>query len=86
MDLRDYLRHLGTEEARAEFAARCDISVGHLRNHAYGTRQAGAALCVALERESAGAMRRWDLRPNDWHLIWPELVGAAGAPELKQAA
>ena len=24
----------------------------------------------------------WDLRPNDWHRIWPELIGADGAPEV----
>ncbi len=25
---------------------------------------------------------RWDLRPNDWHLIWPELIGTDGAPKI----
>jgi hypothetical protein len=25
---------------------------------------------------------RWDLRPDDWHRIWPELIGAEGAPPL----
>lgn len=27
-------------------------------------------------------VRRWDLRPADWHRIWPELIGAEGAPVL----
>ncbi|WP_407058830.1 carph-isopro domain-containing protein [Ralstonia syzygii subsp. celebesensis] len=25
--------------------------------------------------EQRGIARRQDLRPNDWHLIWPELAG-----------
>jgi hypothetical protein len=28
---------------------------------------------------------RWDLRPHDWHLIWPELVDMTGAPEIAEA-
>lgn len=36
--------------------------------------------CSAIERATQGAVRRWDLRPADWHLIWPELIGAEGAP------
>lgn len=37
--------------------------------------------CAAIERATSGAVRRWDLRPDDWHRIWPELIGATGAPE-----
>ena len=32
--------------------------------------------------EAATGVRRWDLRPDDWHLIWPELVGTDGAPAV----
>ena len=31
--------------------------------------------CAAIERATAGAVTRRDLRPHDWHLIWPELIG-----------
>ena len=27
----------------------------------------------------------WELRPDDWHRIWPELIGAAGAPSTPEA-
>lgn len=27
---------------------------------------------------------RWHLRPNDWHLIWPELIGTPGAPTVPE--
>ena len=30
--------------------------------------------CVAIERATGGAVTRRDLRPDDWHLIWPELA------------
>lgn len=33
-----------------------------------------AANCVAIERATKGAVTRRDLRPDDWHLIWPELA------------
>lgn len=38
------------------------------------------ARCLDIERKNAHGIRRWDLRPNDWHLIWPELVHVDGAP------
>ena len=41
---------------------------------------------LAIERATDGAVVRWDLRPTDWHLIWPELVGTEGAPDLAQSA
>lgn len=28
--------------------------------------------CVAIERATGGAVTRRDLRPDDWHLIWPD--------------
>lgn len=40
--------------------------------------------CVDIERCTSGAVPRWHLRPKDWHRIWPELIGAEGAPELPQ--
>jgi DNA-binding transcriptional regulator YdaS (Cro superfamily) len=33
-----------------------------------------------IERVTHGEVRRWDLRPLDWHRIWPELKGTDGAP------
>jgi DNA-binding transcriptional regulator YdaS (Cro superfamily) len=33
--------------------------------------------CVAIERATGGAVTRRDLRPDDWHRIWPELVTEA---------
>lgn len=40
--------------------------------------------CAALEVITNGRLRRWDLRPNDWHAIWPELINARGAPPVPE--
>lgn len=41
--------------------------------------------CAAIEALTDGAVRRWDLRPEDWHRIWPELIGTAGSPAVPDA-
>ena len=42
--------------------------------------------CTDIERATSGAVTRRDLRPDDWHRIWPELVTAQHpAPEAKAA-
>lgn len=43
-------------------------------------RPVPAALCPRIEVETSFEVRRWEMRPDDWHLIWPELVGTEGAP------
>ena len=35
--------------------------------------------CAAIERATAGAVTRQDLRPNDWESIWPELAHPGAA-------
>ena len=42
----------------------------------------GAEIEAATDRRFA----RWHLRPLDWHRIWPELIGADGAPNPPVAA
>jgi DNA-binding transcriptional regulator YdaS (Cro superfamily) len=38
--------------------------------------------CAQIELFLRGAVTRWQLRPDDWHRIWPELVGTEGAPPI----
>lgn len=59
---------------RQAFAERCGTSYAFLRNVIYGQRMPGEKLCVAIWRESGGAVTRQVLRPNDWQDIWPELA------------
>jgi DNA-binding transcriptional regulator YdaS (Cro superfamily) len=88
MDLKSFLAPLSPDQ-RDDFAKRSGAKPGHLRNVMYGFRPCATDLAVSIERESKGAVRRWELRPDDWHKHWPELVGADGAPlvaKLKVAA
>ena len=48
---------------------------------AAGVRPVPIPRCPAIERATHGAVTRRDLRPDDWHLIWPEL--AATSPEAQ---
>ena len=33
--------------------------------------------CAGVEEECGGEFTRRDFRPDDWHLIWPELADLA---------
>ena len=86
MNLRAYLDSLPRGQTTV-FASRCGISPVYLSQIAAGQdkREASPVLCVVIERASGDAVMRWDLRPDDWHLIWPELIGADGAPAVPAA-
>jgi DNA-binding transcriptional regulator YdaS (Cro superfamily) len=45
-----------------------------------GKRSFPVEFCARLS--AASGVPRWDMRPVDWHVIWPELVGTEGAPAL----
>lgn len=38
--------------------------------------------CGPIEEATGGAVMRWELRPDDWYVIWPELVTRKGSPEV----
>jgi DNA-binding transcriptional regulator YdaS (Cro superfamily) len=82
MDIRTYTAAL-PRGGMAELAASLGISPIYLSQLAarQGGREPSPELAVNLEILTKGAVRRWDARPNDWWRIWPELVGAVGAPE-----
>lgn len=80
-ELRRYLKTLSLD-AQRDFATRAGTTLGYLRK-AISIRSAlREKICTALERESAGAVTRRDLRPDDWQLIWPELA----QPEAEREA
>lgn len=49
-----------------------------------GRKPVPVARATAIERATNGAVTRRDLRPDDWHRIWPELVGTEGAPQPRE--
>lgn len=65
----------------AEALAReLEVTVGAVNHWRTGVRPVPYKRCVQIEHVTAGRVRRWDLRPADWHRVWPELIGAPGAP------
>jgi hypothetical protein len=74
--LRSYLNGLTPENQRA-FAIRCETSVGYLRKAISEAELINPKTCVKIEQESANAVTRKDLHPNDWEATWPELAIAA---------
>lgn len=82
MQLYDYLKQ---KHGRASQVARATgFTSSFLSQIARGTR-CPAERCADLERACGQEVRRWDLRPNDWHRIWPELIGAEGAPPVPES-
>lgn len=79
--LLNYLNGLNREDQVA-FAGQCGTTLGYLRKAGSLGQELREKVCALIEQQSGGVVRRWDLRPADWHLVWPELVGVPGAPEI----
>ena len=58
----------------SKMAALLGISGPTVSQWCTGVRPVPIERCVAIERATEGAVTRRDLRPDDWHEIWPELV------------
>ena len=71
-----------TPEERKRMALKAGISEAVLYQSMNGYSQINPAKCVQVEAALEGELRRWDLRPNDWHEIWPELIDLDGAPTV----
>lgn len=60
------------QRGAARVAAALGITVQRLLN--WLSRGVPVEYCAPLELALGGAVTRRDLRPDDWHLIWPELA------------
>lgn len=58
----------------------------YLSQMAAGLRPVPERRGADLERACEMRVRRWDLFPDDWHRIWPELIGTEGAPPVPAEA
>ena len=77
MDLRTFLASM-TPEARDDFAARVGVSVGHLRNIAYGSKPCSAEHAIAIEVASGSRVRVEPLCPGlDWAAFWAGRAASA---------
>lgn len=70
MDLHSYLT---TTETAAALAARLDVSPGLVSQWRSGATAVTPERCIEIEHATGGAVTRRELRPGDWHRIWPEL-------------
>lgn len=83
MDIKAYLAN-EPRGAAADLARAVGVHPVTVSQWANGIKAVSAERCVPIERATAGAVRRWDLRPDDWHRIWPELIGTDGAPAIPE--
>jgi DNA-binding transcriptional regulator YdaS (Cro superfamily) len=74
MTLSDYIKSSDTK--RSELAHAIGVAPAYLYQMEHGLRSISPARAVQLERATSGAISRRDLRPTDWHLIWPEMADA----------
>jgi DNA-binding transcriptional regulator YdaS (Cro superfamily) len=66
--------------SQSRLAKSMQIAAPMLSQWASGSRPIPMERCTDIERATGGAVMRWDLRPDDWNRMWPELIGADGAP------
>ncbi|MBU6993538.1 transcriptional regulator [Ferrovum myxofaciens] len=66
-----YLRTLSVSQ-KDELAHACNTSIGYIRKACSKGQLLSPERCVLIEQISQGVVTRKDLRPDDWHLIWPE--------------
>lgn len=71
-----------TPEARRQMAAEIGCNERFLYQCLTGRNAMQPLDAVRVEVQTQGKLRRWHVRPKDWHLIWPELVGQEGAPPV----
>lgn len=67
------------------------VAIGVKQQHVWNWLNRGDGVpptdyCAAIEQATSRAVMRWDLRPDDWHRIWPELIGTKGAPAIAEPA
>ena len=81
------IAYLQVERGRAaRVASAVGLAPGYVSQIANGVRPTPVEKVPAMEAACEFAVRRWDLRPNDWHLIWPELIDTEGAPDVPAEA
>lgn len=88
MKLHEYLAATGgltVSQLRERIGAKSDAQIRQWQ-HGYGDRQPSPEYAMAIHKATGGQVPVWDTRPDDWNLIWPMLVGTAGAPSAEARA
>lgn len=69
-----------TAAERIDAAKALGMNQQYLYQCLTGRRMMDPKQAVRVEQYFGGRVRRWHLRPQDWHEVWPELVASEGAP------
>lgn len=73
MDLNLYFDREDSLSA-AELARQIEASPAFIYQWQRKLRPVPVRYCCAIERATAGAVTRKDLRPDDWQMYWPDLA------------
>ena len=73
MHLKDYLLTEG-RGAGSSLSRALEVPASLISDWANENRPIPIERCAAIEQATNGAVTRQDLRPSDWHKIWPELA------------
>lgn len=74
-----------TPADRRRLAAAAGINEQYLYQCLTGRRDMNPAEARRVEAVVGSELMRWDLCSKTWHQIWPELIGAEGAPAVEPA-
>lgn len=74
MKLIEYVKSHGSQRGLADKIGITPVLISQWANE---LRPVPPERCVEIERATDGHVSRKDLRPKDWHKIWPELVNAS---------
>lgn len=77
MDIKTYLSKNGISQSA--FAEMTGVTQGMVWQWLQGLRPVSPSSCVVIEKFTNNDISRRDLRPDDWHEIWPELVKSKSA-------
>lgn len=80
MKLIEYVKGRGSQRNLADKIGITPVLISQWAN---ALRPVPPERCVEIERVTEGEVSRKDLRPDDWHKIWPELVAT---PTSRRAA
>lgn len=77
MDLKTYCDQ--NRGAQARIAEALGVDSAQVNQWVRGRRSIPVVRAVKIELATGGAVKRWTMRA-DWADLWPDLVGAPGAP------
>lgn len=81
-----YINSLPKAERHA-YVTRCETSEGYLRKAISKGQRLGERLCIALDRESAGAVRCEHLRPDvDWAYLRSTQACSTSVPATSEVS